>query len=277
MKPQKSPDVIVIGGGIIGAFISYYLVKEGLKTLLLDRGDVASGTSAVGEGGIAIHSKTIGKDMELAMESLRLYQNFSADLREEMEFREIGGMTIATTEDEVEILKERVRLHNHLGIGVRWMDRKETLEEEPYLSAQILGASFCEVEGQVNPMATTFAILRRAKTRGLVVSPFSKVTGIDSKRGKVTAVRVRDQRIPTCFVINAAGAWASEIGRMVGLEIPIFPRRGILVVSEPLPPFVRHFLTEASYLGMKLSPRVMTESAKGLASSSNRPNQGRSC
>ena len=118
----------------------------------------------------------------------------------------------------------------------------------------------CEVEGQVNPMATTFAVIQRAKSRGLRVSPFSPITGIDCRKGKTMAVRVGGQRIPTRFVINAAGAWAPEIGRMVGLKIPISPRRGILVVSEPLPPLVRHFLLEASYMTMKLSPQEMERS-----------------
>jgi sarcosine oxidase subunit beta len=260
MKSQKSPEAIVIGGGIIGAFASFYLAKEGVRTLLLDRGDFASETSASCEGGVAIHNKTIGKDMELARESLRLYDELSGELGKEMEFRRMGGMMIAETEEEADRLRERVRMQSHLGIGLRWMDRKEALEEEPCLSGDIAGASFCEVEGQINPMSATYTLLRRARARGMTASSFSNVTGIECKNGKVVAARVGDRRIPTRFIINAAGAWAPDIGRMAGLEIPIAPRRGMLVVSEPLPPVVRHFLTEASYLTMKLSPREMERS-----------------
>jgi sarcosine oxidase subunit beta len=261
MKARKFPDVIVIGGGIIGVFTSYYLTEEGLKVLLIEKGDFASGTSGACEGGIAIHNKTIGKDMELAQESVRLYKNLSEDLGEEMEFRQTGGMMIAETEEEAEALKRRAHLHSSLNLGVRWMDRKETLGEEPFLSPHVLGASICEVEGQVNPMGTIFALIRRAKRKGLEISPFSTVTGIDCKKGKAVAVRTGSDTIPTRFVINAAGASAPEIGRMAGLEIPIFPRRGVLVVTETLPPVVRHFITEANYLTMKLSPREMERSS----------------
>jgi glycine/D-amino acid oxidase-like deaminating enzyme len=262
MRTWKSPDVIVIGGGIVGAFTSYYLMEEGMNVLLVDRGDFASGTSAAGEGGVAIHNKTIGKDMDLARESLRLYDALSRELGREMELRKIGGMIVAETEEEAEALKKRVTSHMPLGIKVRWMDRKETLEEEPCLSGHIAGASICEVEGQINPMATTFAVIRRAKAKGLRVSPFSPVTGIDYGKGKTTAVQAGGRRISTRFVVNAAGAWAPEIGSMVGLKIPISPRRGILVVSEPLPPLVRHFLLEASYMTMKLSPQEMERSSE---------------
>jgi glycine/D-amino acid oxidase-like deaminating enzyme len=261
MKACRYPDAIVIGGGIVGAFASYYLAEEGLKVLLVDKGDWASGTSAAGEGGIAIHNKTIGRDMDLAKASLILYNHLSEDFGEEMEFRKIGGMIVAETEEEAKVLRKRVKSHSRLGIKVRWMDRKETLEEEPCLSSHVAGASMCEMEGQVNPIATTYAVIRRAKSRGLRILPFSAVTGIDCRKGKTIAVRLGDRRIPTRFVINAAGAWAPGIGRMVGLEIPISPRRGILVVSEPVPPLVHHFLLEASYMTMKLSPEEMERSS----------------
>lgn len=261
MKAERFPDVIVIGGGgIIGTFISYYLIEEGLRVLLIDKGDFVSETSGAGEGGIAIQNKTIGKDMELAKESLHLYDRLFQDHGEDMEFRNIGGMTVAGTEEAAEFVKERVRLHSHLGLRVSWMSRRETLREEPCLSPHIFGASICEVEGQVNPMAVTFTILRKAKIKGLKVSSFSRVTGIDCRKGRVTAVRAGGQKIPTQFVINAAGASAPEIGRMVGLEVPIYPRRGILVATECLPPVVHHFLTEASYLSIKLSPQEIERS-----------------
>ncbi len=260
MRSRTSPEAIVIGGGIIGAFISFYLAREGVKTLLLDRGDFAAETSASCEGGITIHNKTIGKDMDLAQESLRLYRGLSRELGGEIEYRRVGGMMIAETEEEADRLKERVKAQAHLGIRLKWLDQKEALEEEPCLAQDISGASFCEVEAQINPMAATFALVRNARERGLLTSPFSKVTGIECKNGKVVAVRIGSRRILTRLAMNAAGVWASDIARMVRIEVPIIPRRGMLVVSEPIPPLVRHFLTEASYLTLKLSPKEMERS-----------------
>ena len=260
MNSHKSPDVIVIGGGIVGAFASYYLVKEGLEVLLVDKGSIASGTSCAGEGGIAITNKTVGKDMELATESLRLYSQLSEEIGDEMEFRKTGGMSLAETEKDAEILKARLKLHSSLGIKTRWMDQKETIEVEPCLSPHIVGSSICEIEGQINPMGTIFSILQRSKKMGLKVSPFSRVSAIKCNKERVVSVEIGDKTVFTSMVVNAAGPWAPEIGEMVGIKIPISPRRGILLVTEPLPPTVRHFINELSYLSMKLSPEEMARS-----------------
>jgi glycine/D-amino acid oxidase-like deaminating enzyme len=247
----NSAQIAVIGGGIIGAAITYYLAKAGADVVLVERGDVGSGSSTACSGAILMQTKGAGDKLKIAMESREMYQTLGVELGEDLEYEHEGGMIIAETPEELEYIKNLSMKLCEAGSDVRLLDKDEIKDKQPFLSECVIGSTFCPLDGSVNPLKVTFAFARAAKKAGARFYTFTCVNNIKVVNGKVCAVMTDRGAMIVETVINAAGVWAPEIGKMVGLEIPILPRRGILVVTEITSPMVRGSLISAKYLMSK--------------------------
>ena len=254
------PDVVVIGGGIIGCSCAYYLSLEGMRVYLIEKGSLASGTSGACEGNVLIWNKRPGIELDLAMASASLYEELSEELPLDIEFRRRGCLLIAEKPEDLAEIERRVKSLDDRGVPYQPVDRREALKLEPKLAPDIIGGIFFPEEIQVNPMLATFALAKAAKARGAVIRTFCRVTDIRlSPEGEVTAVDTTEGRVFTRAVVNAAGAWSGEIGGMVGLDIPVLPRKGHVVVTEPAEGMLHHTVMEAGYT------RTVRESREGVA------------
>jgi len=254
------PDVVVIGGGIIGCSCAYYLSLEGLKVTLIERGSLASGTSGACEGNVLTWNKRPGIELDLATLGASLYKELSEELPLDIELTRRGCLLIAEDPEDLAEIEGKMDLLLDKGIRCHMLDQLETLKLEPKLSPDIAGGIFFPEEIQVNPMLTTFALAKAAKARGAVIRTFCRATGIElSPKGEVVAVDTTEGRVFTRLVINAAGVWSGEIGRMVGLDIPVLPRKGHVIVTEPADGMIRHTVMEAGYT------RTVMESGEGVA------------
>jgi len=249
-----SADVVVIGGGVIGASIAYHLAKRKVDVVLLEKGDAASGSSGACDGTIFLQTKSPGIHLELALESSRRFSHLKQELGAGIEYQRRGGMIVIEHEEELQALAQFVKKQNSIGLEVSLLDRKQARELEPSLGDNILGATFSAMDAQVNPMLLTFALIEAARRLGAKINVHTRVTGFRRSSGCIAAVKTDKGEIRTGMVVNAAGVYAAQIGALLDLSVPIKPRRGQLVVTEAIEPVISHCMLSAQYIAAKFNP-----------------------
>ena len=260
-------DVVVIGGGIIGTSVAYYLAKSGFQVSLLEKNGVGCGTSGSCDGFMFLQTKKPGLSLEIAMESAKMYTSLSQELDFNVHYRRDGGLILIETAEQLEIMEKITQKQKALGLDVTIIDIQETLKREPKVSDKLLGAVYSPMDGHVNPMKVTMGYMQAAKRLGTVIHQDAEVLDLEPDAGSSTArVVTKDFVVSAPWVVNAAGAWAPEIGKMVGLDLPIIPRRGQILVSEPLPPMFNHVMLCARYIAIKHNPNLVKgTNDRGLA------------
>jgi sarcosine oxidase subunit beta len=233
---MTSPDVVLIGGGIVGLSCAYYLARAGVKVHLVEKGALGTGASKAG----MMHVVTWEEPeihLRLARLSRQLYVELSQELETDLEFRESGSIAIVEKPAGMTGMGEMIQRLQAWGLRCRMLSAQEILELEPNLSPDVAGGAFFEEDARVNPLYATLALAQAARRMGAVVEPDAEVTAIEltPDKSRVTAVVTRRGRIPTSAAVITAGAWSAQIGKMAGIEIPITPRRGTLVVTSPVP------------------------------------------
>lgn len=231
-----NPDVVIIGGGIVGCSCAYYLSQMGVKVHLVDKGAVGSGASKAG----MMHIVTWEEPeihLKLARRSKELYKQLSQELMIDINYRETGSIAIVEKPESMGTFGEMVTHLNTLGVKGHMVTGPELVKMEPNIAPDVAGGAYFDDDGQVNPLYACLALTQAARQCGAVIDPFNEVTGfeLNPEKNAVGAVLTKNGRIPTKAVVIAAGAWSGEIGRMLGLMIPIKPRKGTLVVTVPVP------------------------------------------
>jgi len=231
----KGAEVVIIGGGIIGSSIAYYLAKEGCDDVVILEREYAS-WGATGRCGAGIRQQW-GTEMNcrLAKGSVDLFKDLSAELDYDIEFAQGGYLVLATSQTQLEQYRRNVVLQNSLGIPSKIVTPQEAREIVPILRTDGLpGAAYCPTDGHANPFKTNLAYLRAAQRLGVSFYKFTEAKGIEMKGGRVRGVLTSQGRIETARVVNAAGGYSAQIGKMAGLEIPTYSERHQIMVTEPL-------------------------------------------
>jgi D-hydroxyproline dehydrogenase subunit beta len=246
-------DVLIIGAGIVGASIACHAAAAGLRVWVVERGGIAGGTSSAGEGNILVSDKGPGPELDLALLSRRLWEQTADDLgADTFEFDRKGGVVVAQAEATATALRDFAAGQRAAGVEVDDVDRSGLLDLEPNLSPGVAGGAWYPQDIQVQPMQATARLLQRAKARGAVIHTGVAVTGfVRDASGRVIGVTTSSPTTPSIaarWVVNAAGTWAGEVAALAGTPVPILPRRGFLLVTEPLPRAVRHKVYTAEYV-----------------------------
>lgn len=246
-----NPDVVVIGGGIVGCSCAYYLARAGMNVRLLEKGPLGAGASKAGMFHVVTWEEP-DIHLRLASASKKLYQTLAGELPMDIEFRITGSIAVLETIEAFEGFQETARRLREKGVECDLLDQTGLAEMEPNLAPDLAGGAHFPADGEVNPLYATWALAEAAQDHGAVIDRFTEVTDIEVGRDErtVETVQTASERIPTKYVVNAAGAWSGKIGEMVGLEIPVTPRKGHLVVTVPVPDDFLYckILLSASYM-----------------------------
>jgi sarcosine oxidase subunit beta len=264
MLPRRA-DVIIIGAGVIGASIAYYLGKEGIRAVVLDKKQIASGSSGACEGLLLLQSKKPGIHLNMALESLRRFPELAQELDPPIEYENKGGVVVIETEEELAAMQLFVEKQKKHDVDVSLLSTKQAREKEPALSDNIIGATFSPLDSQANPIMLTLGFLRSAQKAGTMVFANTAVRAIELNRNRVAAVITDKGKIETKVVINAAGVFAPTIGEMVNLNIPIKPRRGQILVTESAAPLLKRCILSAMYIAAKFNPKIAEAGGVGFA------------
>ena len=252
MADYKTADVVVIGGGVVGAAITYFLTRNNVEVVLVEKGAIASGTSGRCEGDVLICDKEPGFDSRLAKLSQNLFPQVARELDYDIGWTQKGSILAIENEEEMEVAKTFCERLAAEGLPVRILDRQEVREVEPYLAEDIVGGMETQGDGSLYPMGLVYGLVFDARKRGARISTRNAVLDIKrDENGRIARVITQREEIVTPLVVNAAGVLAPVIGKMVGLEIPVKPRQGQMLVSERTFPVARRKVMEFGYMMAK--------------------------
>ena len=254
MTTNKTYDVAVIGAGVIGTSCAYHLVKKGLSVALVDRNNVARGTSSHCDAVALIVDKQPGVDAAMGYASIQRFLELQNELDSDFELHQRGCLYACDTEQEMEVAAQYARDMQADGYNVNALSPKELLEHEPFLAKDLIGGLFSDIDLGLNPYKLCFAFVDTVLGKGLDLYTYTNVTGVrlDGEK-RVQGVDTDKGFIPCGKVVNACGVWSPEIGRMAGLEIPVEPRKGVILVSAPSFKFCNQKVQEFGYMISKFS------------------------
>lgn len=249
MTLPRTADMVVIGGGVMGASTAYHLARRGVKNVLLLEKEQFYGQGATGRcaGGVRYQFST-EINVRLSQLSLPMLESFEEEIDQSIDYRQCGYLILLSNEEDLAQYEMNVRLQNELGVDTTILDREEIRQRLPMMNLEdILAGTFNATDGLVDPNSVVMGYINAASRLGVETLSGVEVTGIDLQGGEIASVITSQGTVQTPILINTAGPWAARIGQMAGVEIPITPLRRQILTTTPLPeipadfPFVIDF------------------------------------
>lgn len=261
--PGTSVDILIVGGGVTGCTLAYYLARGGGDVLLIERDDLNSGGSGANAGSLHLQLPApfftqtprerrlraakvlIPLSVAATAEWRRLSQNLGGDI----EFHIGGGLMLAETDEQMALLEDKVRLERSCGLETDVLRGDDFHGVAPYLSPRIVGAAFCPGEGRVNPLAATIALAEAAAEAGGCIRRGVELLRLDTC-GAAFVAETSAGAIKCRLVVDAAGSSAGRVAAMVGAELPVMPRPQNMIVTEAAPATIPHLV---QHIGRRLT------------------------
>ena len=249
MSIPKTADIVIIGGGVMGASTAYHLALRGQKNIVLLEKDEFFGQEATGKcaGGVRFQFST-EINVRLSLASLPMLDRFKEETGQEINFRKCGYLFVLTTPEDVKTFHHSLEMQQGLGVRTEWLSADEVRKRLPLMHFEdALAGSYNAGDGLVDPNSVVMGYINAAQRLGVQCLSKVEVTGIQVKGGRIAAVETNQGSLSTRAVVNAAGPWAGVVGGMAGVEIPIIALRRQIMTTTPLPevpadfPFVLDF------------------------------------
>ncbi|MFG2330828.1 NAD(P)/FAD-dependent oxidoreductase [Streptomyces sp. NPDC048604] len=249
MLTRRLSDVIVVGAGVVGAACAAYAAQAGLRVTVVDRGAVAGGTTGAGEGNLLVSDKEPGPELQLSLISATLWAELAAsDLPSAVEYEAKGGLVVARDAAGAAALAAFAARQRAAGVDAEPVPADRLQDLEPHLAPGLAGGVHYPADAQVMP-ALAAAHLLRGCGDAVTLRLGEEVTGVlRGPAGEVRGVRTPRGEIHAPYVVNAAGVHGGELARLAGVHLPVLPRRGFVLVTEPLPRVVRRKVYAADYV-----------------------------
>jgi len=240
----ETADVVIIGGGIVGASIAFHLTKAGCRNVLVIEREAHQGKGSTGKsmGGVRAQFST-PVNILMSLYSIDFFARFEEETGHPADYRPYGYLFVATSDRHLDYLRANRERQLALGLNnVELLSREEIAGMVPQLrSDDIAGGTFCPTDGFVDPHSVMMGFMLRARASGARLWLDTTVTGIEVERGAVRSVVTSRGRVETRAVVNAAGAWAAGVARFIGYDLPVKPLRRQLVPTEPFDKLPQRF------------------------------------
>lgn len=238
-------DVVIIGAGSVGGPLSYFLAKKGFKTLVIDeKASPGQGSNKAAIGGIRATHSSPGKIL-VGLKSLEIFRNWEKETGDDIEYYEGGYAFVTYREEDKNSLKELVKYQRQFGLEIDFYEKEEILNIIPGLNPEgLLGGTYSPRDGSASPLLAIESFYKHAKKYGAIFKFREKVTGFETDKEKITAVKTANGTYKADIVINCAGGNASEIGKLAGIELPVTPDSHEGGVTEPVERFVNPMIVD---------------------------------
>lgn len=234
---QSKANVVIVGGGIIGSSIAYYLTKSGVKdVVIIDKEYPSAGSTGRCGAGVR-HQWGLKMNCLLAKESIMEFERLHEEIPTEfdIDFKQKGYLMLAYSDKLVEQYKKNITLQTSLGIDVRLLTPNEAKEIVPHLNTEGLkAATYCPKDGHINPFLANLVYAIGAERLGVKIYKYTEVIDVEVDKGKVKSVLTTKGKIETDYLINAAGPYSQFIAQMAGVEIPVYSKRHQILVTQPV-------------------------------------------
>ncbi len=229
-------DIIIIGGGVMGASAAYHLAQRGMKNIVLLEKENFFGTGATGRcaGGVRYQFST-DINVRLSIKSLPMIEHFKEEIGQDVSYRQCGYLLVATNEKEVAVFKHNVEMQNRLGVSTQLLSGDEVRARLPLMKFDdALAGTFNQKDGTVDPNSVVMGYVTAAQKMGVKAISGAEVIGITVSGGNVEEVHTSLGGIKTRMILNAAGPWSGQISKMAGIQIPVIPLRRQMFTTNPL-------------------------------------------
>ena len=240
---MEKPDVIVVGAGVIGCSVAYYLAREGVSVTLMDREALGSGASAHATGSLSVLGTEFARGVSFqfalagAQEFPELVQHLEDDTGMDLLYQRRPALRLALDEEEETLIKELMEWQQQQ-VALEWIDSDAVHQIEPRLTPDVRGAVYVNESSQLDSYRLTLALARSAELKGTQIQ-LRKVSGLLTSGSTVTGVRTATGEISGGTVVLAAGAWSHEFGAELNFQVPVRPLKGerlmLRFAGEPLP------------------------------------------
>ncbi|MFZ5967939.1 MAG: NAD(P)/FAD-dependent oxidoreductase [Bacillota bacterium] len=256
---SKTYDVAVIGGGIIGLSSAYYLAKAGKKVIVLEKNEIGSGASGACDDMILLQSKKPGILLEMAFESLEMYEGLSKELNYDIEFECRGGMILIEDQQQLDVMMDFVEQQKKWGLDVDIISKKEVRKKQPHVKKTVIASTYSKRDAQVNPLRVMRGFFANSVNMGVEIRKHIQIKSIEQRKDYWKILLYQGDAIEAENIINAAGAWAPAIGELIGVHIPISPKKGQIAITEKIPRLGESNVWSAEYIVAKLRPDLTKE------------------
>lgn len=232
----KTADIIIIGGGVMGASAAYHLAKRRAKNIVLLEKESHFGTGATGRcaGGVRYQFST-EINVTLSIHSLPMIERFKEELGQDPGYHKYGYLLVATNENIVKEFEHNVAMQNRLGVQTELLSGDEVRKRLPMMRFDdALAGTFHHLDGTADPNSLVMGYVNAAQKMGVTALTGADVIGITVSGGEIRSVKTNLGEIETRLVLNAAGPWSGLVGAMAGVHLPITPLRRQMFTTNPL-------------------------------------------
>ena len=236
MNLPTTADIVIIGGGVMGASAAYHLAQRGLKNIVLLEKEDFFGQGATGRcaGGVRYQFST-EINVKLSIESLPMIERFKDEIGQEVSYKQCGYLLVATNEKDANAFKYNVKLQNKLGVSTQLLSGDEVRARLPLMKFDdAMVGTFNPKDGTVDPNSVVMGYISAAQKMGVKAFTGAEVVGVSLRGDNVEEVQTTLGTIKTRMILNAAGPWAGQIGQMAGINIPVIPLRRQMFTTSPL-------------------------------------------
>ena len=266
MTPAAT-DCLIVGGGIMGCALAYWLAVDGRGVILIERGELNGGASGSNAGSLHVQMlshfarlqapqerRDAERPLRLHVAAVAEWQALQAALDQDIELSIGGGLMVAESEAEQRQLETKIEREVRHGVASELLEAPAARAWAPYLGPTVRVVARCALEGRLNPGLATPAIARAAESHGANLRPATRLLALE-RRGSAFIARTDVGEIRAGIVINAAGPWAGEVAAMLGVALPVTRRPLQMCVSEATVPFLPHLV---QHVGRRLTMKQAT-------------------
>jgi sarcosine oxidase subunit beta len=235
-------DVVIVGGGIVGASIAYHLAARGVRdVLVLERDQLGGGSTGRNAGGVRLQFST-EINVRLSLRSLPRIEHFEEEMGVDPHLRQVGYLFLITEERDVAPFERSLAMWKRLGVPAERLDAAGVHRLFPELRVDDLRfATFCSRDGYCDPTSLLNGYVARAREKGARFREQEPVIAVERDGDRVRSVRTASGEIACATLVNAAGAWGGEVGKLAGVDLPIVPLRRQIFVTDPVAGLDREF------------------------------------